>query len=223
MQGLGHARRVLRLQADRSRSGFRPILQKTIGTKEFKLVYDEGGSRAVKTVPVAPGDRARCALDDEEILTLARWGCAIEDHYSRMRGTRHADGHRMGQGRDAPASCSSCRPVPRRSTRSSEPHRSWSSIGCASADPVLATGRSVGRQDRRRDRCASFRTPPICALFQTGRSAGHRQDGSRLGADHEEGGGHRHQPRRPHLPRGDRQPRARRAGHRRHRARHRQP
>jgi pyruvate,water dikinase len=68
------------------KEGLRPILQKAIGTKEFKLVYDEGGSRAVKTVPVAPGDRARCALDDEEILTLARWGCAIEDHYTRARG-----------------------------------------------------------------------------------------------------------------------------------------
>jgi pyruvate,water dikinase len=67
--------------------GFRPILQKTVGTKEFKLVYDEGGSRAVKTVPVAAGDRTRCALNDEEILTLARWGCAIEDHYSRLRGS----------------------------------------------------------------------------------------------------------------------------------------
>jgi pyruvate,water dikinase len=68
------------------KQGFRPILRKTIGTKEFKMVYDEGGSRAVKVVPVAPGDRARMALDDEEILTLARWGCAIEDHYSRVRG-----------------------------------------------------------------------------------------------------------------------------------------
>jgi pyruvate,water dikinase len=67
--------------------GFRPIIQRTIGTKEFKLVYDEGGSRAVKTVPVPAGDRARCALADDEILTLARWGCAIEDHYSRTRGT----------------------------------------------------------------------------------------------------------------------------------------
>jgi pyruvate,water dikinase len=67
--------------------GLRPILQKTIGTKEFKLVYDEGGSRGVKTVPVTPGDRVRCALDDEEILTLARWGCAIEDHYSFVRGS----------------------------------------------------------------------------------------------------------------------------------------
>jgi pyruvate,water dikinase len=35
---------------------------------------------------VPAGDRARCALDDEEILTLARWGCAIEEHYSRVRG-----------------------------------------------------------------------------------------------------------------------------------------
>jgi pyruvate, water dikinase len=68
------------------KQGFRPILQRTIGTKEFKLVYDEGGSRAVKTVPVAPGDRARCALSDEEVLTLARWACAIEDHYCRKRG-----------------------------------------------------------------------------------------------------------------------------------------
>jgi pyruvate,water dikinase len=66
--------------------GFRPILQRTVGTKEFKLVYDEGGSRGVKTVPVAPGDRVRFALSDEDVLTLARWGCAIEDHYSRKRG-----------------------------------------------------------------------------------------------------------------------------------------
>jgi pyruvate,water dikinase len=67
--------------------GLRPILQKTVGTKEFKLVYDEGGGRSVKAVPVAPGDRTRCALDDEEILVLARWGCVIEEHYSRVRGS----------------------------------------------------------------------------------------------------------------------------------------
>jgi pyruvate,water dikinase len=68
------------------REGFRPILQKTIGSKEFKLVYEDGGTRAVKTVPVSAGDRARCALGDDEILTLARWACAIEDHYTRRRG-----------------------------------------------------------------------------------------------------------------------------------------
>jgi pyruvate,water dikinase len=37
-------------------------------------------------VPVAAGDRRRCALTDDEVLALARWGCTIEDHYSRRRG-----------------------------------------------------------------------------------------------------------------------------------------
>jgi pyruvate,water dikinase len=68
------------------KDGKRPILQRKAGSKEFKLVYDEGGSRAVKAVPVAPDDRARFALSDEEILTLARWACAVEDHYTRKRG-----------------------------------------------------------------------------------------------------------------------------------------
>ena len=45
----------------------------------------------------------------------------------------------------------------------------------------------------------------------------HRDDRPRLGADHEEGGGHRHRPRRAHLARRHRQPRARPARHRRHR------
>ena len=32
--------------------GFRPILQKKLGTKEFKLVYEEGGTRQTRSVPV---------------------------------------------------------------------------------------------------------------------------------------------------------------------------
>jgi pyruvate,water dikinase len=68
------------------RDGFRPILQKTAGSKEFKLIYDLGGGKMVKNVPVPETDRARFALSDDEILQLARWGCLIEDHYSRRRG-----------------------------------------------------------------------------------------------------------------------------------------
>jgi pyruvate,water dikinase len=66
--------------------GFRPILQKRLGTKEFKLIYDIGGSKMVKNVPVSAADRARFALADDEILTLARWACLIEEHYSAKRG-----------------------------------------------------------------------------------------------------------------------------------------
>ena len=64
----------------------RPILQKTLGNKEFKLVYDVGGGKMVKNVPVATEDRNRFALTDDEILTLARWGCEIENHYTKQKG-----------------------------------------------------------------------------------------------------------------------------------------
>jgi len=68
------------------KTGHRPILQKTVGSKEFKLIYDTGGGKMVKNVPVAPADRAKLALSDDEVLQLARWGCIVEDHYSAKRG-----------------------------------------------------------------------------------------------------------------------------------------
>lgn len=68
------------------KQGFRPILSRTAGTKETKLVYDIGGSKSTKNVPVPPSDRKKLALDDEEVLELARWACVIEDHYSGVNG-----------------------------------------------------------------------------------------------------------------------------------------
>jgi len=68
------------------KQGFHPILSKTVGTKETKLVYDVGGSKSTKNVPVPPSERKKLALSDEEILELARWACAIEGHYSGVNG-----------------------------------------------------------------------------------------------------------------------------------------
>ncbi|HSA84864.1 MAG TPA: phosphoenolpyruvate synthase, partial [Nitrospira sp.] len=68
------------------KQGFRPILQKMMGSKEFKLIYDVGGGKMVKNVPVPPDDRTRFAMSDEDILTLARWACVVEDHYSAKKG-----------------------------------------------------------------------------------------------------------------------------------------
>lgn len=65
--------------------GFRPILQKVTGGKEFKLVYDSGG-RMVRNVPVPPEERARFCVSDDDLLELARWACVIEEHYSAKRG-----------------------------------------------------------------------------------------------------------------------------------------
>ncbi|ARV57967.1 phosphoenolpyruvate synthase [Nostocales cyanobacterium HT-58-2] len=68
------------------KQGYRPILEKRPGTKEIKMVYDLGGSKMTKNIPVAASDRAAFALKDEEILQLAHWACFIEEHYSQVRG-----------------------------------------------------------------------------------------------------------------------------------------
>jgi pyruvate,water dikinase len=67
------------------RQGFRPIIWKQCGAKEFKLVYDRNDHR-LKNLSVLPADRKRFSLSDDDVLQLARWSLAIEEHYSRRRG-----------------------------------------------------------------------------------------------------------------------------------------
>lgn len=69
------------------KQGFRPILEKRLGTKEMKMVYDIGGSKLTKNVSVPVYERERYCLSDDEILQLADWACTIENHYSQVRGT----------------------------------------------------------------------------------------------------------------------------------------
>jgi pyruvate,water dikinase len=69
-----------------ARAGFRPVLRREIGAKERKLVYAEGGTRAVHEVRVPAHDRERLVLSDDEVLELARWSITIEDHYSARAG-----------------------------------------------------------------------------------------------------------------------------------------
>lgn len=59
-----------------------PITQKTVGAKEYTMVYGQDGG-TTENVETSAGDRARLVLDDDEILALARWGAIIERHYDR--------------------------------------------------------------------------------------------------------------------------------------------
>ncbi|MFO5438749.1 MAG: phosphoenolpyruvate synthase, partial [Dolichospermum sp.] len=68
------------------KQGYKPILQKRLGTKEIKMIYDIGGSKLTKNVRVPEIERHQFALNDQEILQLADWACIIEDHYSQIRG-----------------------------------------------------------------------------------------------------------------------------------------
>lgn len=68
------------------RSGHRPILRRRCGSKESMMVYDSGGSRMTKILPVPEIDRERFCIDDDDVLQLAQWACDIEDHYSHKKG-----------------------------------------------------------------------------------------------------------------------------------------
>lgn len=66
--------------------GLRPILKRAVGAKQEKLIYATRGGRSTRIVPVPTEERERLSITDDEVLTLARWGCLIEQHYSRKAG-----------------------------------------------------------------------------------------------------------------------------------------
>ncbi len=66
------------------KKGFHPIVEKNLGTKEIKMIYDtRGGSKLTRNVPVAVSEREHFSLSDEDVLQLARWAVVIEEHYGR--------------------------------------------------------------------------------------------------------------------------------------------
>ena len=69
------------------KTGFRPIVQKKLGTKEIKMIYSKKkGLESTETKPVAKAQRSVYCITDDEIITLAKWACIIEDHYSAEAG-----------------------------------------------------------------------------------------------------------------------------------------
>ncbi|MDP4539981.1 phosphoenolpyruvate synthase [Qipengyuania sp. DY56-A-20] len=61
------------------RPEFKPIIEKKVGAKSQKMVY--GNKAATELVETAPEERRRLVIDDDEVLTLARWATIIERHY----------------------------------------------------------------------------------------------------------------------------------------------
>lgn len=68
------------------KQGFRPIIKKAVGEKKIKMIYTKDQKQPTKNIEVAPEDRKKFVLDDDEILELARMVCTIENHYSEKKG-----------------------------------------------------------------------------------------------------------------------------------------
>jgi pyruvate, water dikinase len=65
--------------------GFRPIVTRKLGVKEVKMVFADDGT-GTQVRDVVESQRKRFCLSGYEVLQLAEWACAIEDHYSKRAG-----------------------------------------------------------------------------------------------------------------------------------------
>ena len=63
------------------RAGPTPIVKKQLGGKRRRMIYAEGG--ATELVDTDEDARRRFVLTDDEVVRLARWAAAIEDHYGQ--------------------------------------------------------------------------------------------------------------------------------------------
>ena len=63
--------------------GYKPIVSKRLGYKEWTMIYDPKGNGSVKNTKTALKQRNKFTLSDEEILELARYSVLIEKHYKR--------------------------------------------------------------------------------------------------------------------------------------------
>ncbi len=60
-----------------------PIIVRTLGTKELRMVYAKGAKDFTKNITVPKKERERFALTAREVIKLAEWGMIIEKHYKR--------------------------------------------------------------------------------------------------------------------------------------------
>jgi pyruvate,water dikinase len=68
--------------------GYEPILKRRLGSKAIKMVYGDDASAGLSTVNVDVnlGAQNCFCIDDEDVLTLAKYAVTIEKHYSEKAG-----------------------------------------------------------------------------------------------------------------------------------------
>ena len=126
------------------KQGFRPILDKRMGSKKIKMIYDIGGGKATVNVPVSKFDQAQYALNEAEILQLAEWVCTIEDHYTAVRSLyTPMDIEWAKDGQSGELFIVQARPETVHSQKSSNVLRTYQLKPSAELD-LLLTGRAVG-------------------------------------------------------------------------------
>jgi len=65
------------------KNNYVPIIEEKMGSKDKKTIYSTGDSRRIESVHTPIIEQHHNVLNHDEILTLARWGIAIEKHYKQ--------------------------------------------------------------------------------------------------------------------------------------------
>ena len=65
------------------REGKRSIISRKLGSKKQRMIYSADPQKPTLKMAVPKAQQQRFAITDDEVLTLAHWGLAIEDHYSK--------------------------------------------------------------------------------------------------------------------------------------------
>ncbi len=127
------------------REGFKPIIRKTLGDKKIKMIYGTGAEKALtKNVDVPEADRRKFCITDDDVLTLAGYAIAIEDHYSQKAGReRPMDIEWAKDGKSGELFIVQARPETVQSQKAKDVLEIYH---LEKRGPVLAMGRGVGEK-----------------------------------------------------------------------------
>jgi pyruvate,water dikinase len=120
------------------RAGHSSILRRTIGSKAIKMVYGDPRSNVrVATVDVAPEDRRRFSISDEDVIALSKQALIIEEHYGCPMDIEWGKDGETGKLYILQA---------RPETVQSRAGRVLQRFSLQKRSKVLATGRSIGQR-----------------------------------------------------------------------------
>ncbi len=123
------------------KEGKRPVISKKLGLKQKKMIYTDSPKCPVKNKATTKKEKNAYVLSDDEILTLARWACIIEDHYKKsmdIEWAKDGDGETVGTGE---LFIVQARPETVHSQRDTQ---SFETYVLKESGNILATGNAVG-------------------------------------------------------------------------------
>ena len=68
------------------KQGYKSLIDKTLGDKATKIIYSTDRNHSIKKIKTPSQEKNKFCLTDTEVLQLAKWAMAIEDHYSSKHG-----------------------------------------------------------------------------------------------------------------------------------------